>query len=112
MEKNFASRYMIMNVKAGMLQEKIEFEVDRMCFTMKLTNSNQAVKFKLEDKLTKITPEEKTTREKLNQIKITLAKSGVGEGSLHLALKEITSYLAKNTSVDLIAKAAVKEFVI
>ena len=51
--------------------------MDRMCFTMKLSNSIQAVKFKLQDKETKITPEDKTTRDKLNQIKITLANSGV-----------------------------------
>ena len=90
--------------------EKVDFNVEKMSFTMKLTRSNMAVKFKLEDTTVKVTPEDKATKERLDKVKMTLAKSGVGEGSLHMGFKEITTYLATNTNFNLITYAAVKEF--
>ena len=108
-EKNFASRYVLMKVLAD---ERINFKVDWMSVRMELVDHDLAIDFKLVGKNTKITAATKNAKKKLDNVKNTLSKSGVGEGSLWLGFREITNYLVQGTHLETIGRAALKECVL
>ena len=110
-EKHFASKFVMLKVKAELVEEEITFDVDRMSFSMEVENRKTAVEFKLNKNTTKITSVG-ICSDKVDMIRMSLWKAGVGEGSLHLGFPEIVSCLTGRNIGDLIGKAAVKDFAI